>query len=193
MKRLNTSPQLLPIISTPTGAPVMDENTRFPLTKGLAINLQPEPFTVDDKAQNTKDDSEYRVLRSKKMDEGKRYNRSSTYTNAAVLLLSWDEACDDLAVKEEVAKLQNTLRGRFYFHTQISNLDTKNEKRLQVQVNLIVANFIATYDGPNTLLIVYYAGHGRPGLVLLRHIRTMRIACNAQGGSCQRGWPVSSP
>ncbi|KAM0799442.1 hypothetical protein BDR22DRAFT_855393 [Usnea florida] len=141
----------------------MDDNNRAPLTKGPAIHIPSEPSTVDYKAQDTKDDSEYQVLWSKKMDEGKKYNRSSTYTNAAVLLLSWDEACDDLAVKEEVSKLQNTLRGRFNFHTQISNLDTKNEKRLQVQVNLIVANFIATYDGPNTLLIVYYAGHGRPG------------------------------
>ena len=141
----------------------MDDNTRSPLTKGPAINLPPEPSTVDYKAQDTKDDSEYQVLWSKKMDEGKKYNRSSTYTNVAVLLLSWDETCDDLAVKEEVSKLRNTLEGRFSFHTEMSYLDTKNEKRLQVQVNLIVANFIGAHDGPNTLLIVYYAGHGRPG------------------------------
>ena len=141
----------------------MVDNTRSPLAKGPVINLPPEPSTVDYKAQDTKDDSEYQVLWSKKMDEGKKYNRSSTYTNVAVLLLCWEETCDDLAVKEEVSKLRNTLEGRFCFHTQNSYLDTKNEKRLQVQVNSLVASFICAHDGPNTLLIVYYAGHGRPG------------------------------
>ena len=30
-------------------------------------------------------------------------------------------------------------------------------------------------------------------LVLRRHIRTIQITCNAQGGSCKRVWPVSLP
>ncbi|KAF6226904.1 hypothetical protein HO133_008345 [Letharia lupina] len=44
-----------------------------------------------------------------------------------------------------------------------SEYQTYIERKPQVQVNTIVAAFIGAHDGPTTLLIVYYAGHGKPG------------------------------
>lgn len=38
----------------------------------------------------------------------------------------------------------------------------RKDKLVQVQVNKALANFVEEEDGPNTLLIVYYAGHGVP-------------------------------
>lgn len=138
----------------------MDENNKSPLTESPTIN---EPSNANFEIQDEKDDySEYQVLWSKTMDKGQ-YKSSSTYTNVEVLLLCWAESSDDLAVKEEVSKLKSTFETSFNYNTQISYLDAKIERKLQVQVNTIVAAFIGAHDGPTTLLIVYYAGHGKPG------------------------------
>lgn len=43
---------------------------------------------------------------------------------------------------------------------------TKDPRRsAQAQVNRYLADFVDDYDDANTLLIIYYAGHGRPGNV----------------------------
>lgn len=112
--------------------------------------------------QFEKDDLEYQNLWSNVMDEGK-YIKASAYTNVEVLFLCWEENCDDMAVRDEVSQLRATLEVCFNYHTQVSYLDTSIRKSLQVQVNSIVANFIAVYDSPSTLLLLYYAGHARPG------------------------------
>ena len=90
-------------------------------------------------------------------------SRFTTYTDVDVLLLCWAEWCDDLSTMEEVSRLRATFEERFNFHAQIKYLDTAHQNKLQVQVNTIVASFIGAHDGPSTLLIVYYAGHARPG------------------------------
>ena len=141
----------------------MVDNDRSSLTNSSpTINLPPEPSTVNYEAQDEKDDSEYQVLWSKTMDKGK-YKSSSTYTNVKVLLLCWADGSDDIAVKGEVSKLKSTFETRFNYDAQISYLDTTIDRKLQVQVNTIVAAFIGAHDAPTTLLIVYYAGHGKPG------------------------------
>ena len=68
-----------------------------------------------------------------------------------------------MATNEEVKSLQSVLEKLFNFHVQVEPLDNHIEKKLQVRINSIVAQFVEKHDGPNTLLIVYYAGHGRPG------------------------------
>ena len=70
-------------------------------------------------------------------------------------------SCSDLATKEEIDDLKATFEDRFNYHAEIKYLDVT--KKLQVRVNAIVATFVEQHDSPNTLLIVYYAGHGRPG------------------------------
>lgn len=96
------------------------------------------------------------------MDHGN-YKSSSKYTNVEVLLLCWAEKSDDLIITREVSKLKKTFEDHFNYGAQVGYLDASAKQTLQVQVNGIVANFVKDYDGPNTLLIVYYAGHGKPG------------------------------
>ena len=112
--------------------------------------------------KNERDDSEYQVLWSNIMEKGN-YKNPSTYQNVKALLLCWAQNCDDLQIKGEVDRLKAVLEDRFNYHTQTEYLNKHNPQRLQVQVNTKVAAFVGAHDGPNTLLLVYYAGHGRPG------------------------------
>ena len=118
--------------------------------------------TVDYESQDAKDNSEYQVCWSKVTDKGP-YKNPSTYKKVEVLLLCWADNSDDMATKDEVNRLKTVFSQRFNYHTRTEYLDTETEQRLQVQVNAKVAAFVLAHDGPHTLLIVYYAGHGRPG------------------------------
>lgn len=109
-----------------------------------------------------KNDSALRVLWSKIMDQGP-YSNPSIYRKVEALFLCWAENSNDLATKEEVNRLRLVLENRFNYHVQVQHLDNCIENRLQVRINRIVADFVDENDGQNTLLIVYYAGHGRPG------------------------------
>ena len=140
----------------------MNDNNRLPLAERPEIRLSPELLSMNEEAQDEEDNSDYQVLWSNTMDEGK-YRSSSTYTNANVLLLCWSETYDDLCVKEEVTRLKNTFETCLNYHAEIAYLEAHASRKLQVQINKIVSSFVAAHDSPNSLLIVYYAGHGRPG------------------------------
>lgn len=107
-------------------------------------------------------DAEYQVLWNITMDQGK-YNHPSAYDKVVVLLLCWAESADDLKTTEEVNALKKVFEKRFKYHTTTEYLDNNKRPNLQVQLNSRVAAFVDANDGPNTLLIVYYAGHGKPG------------------------------
>ena len=109
-------------------------------------------------------DAEYQVQWNITMGQGK-YNHPSTYDKVVVLLLCWAQSSNDLKTTEEVNALRLVLEDRFKYHTTTEYLDNDNKQRLQVQLNSIVAAFVGANDGPNTLLIVYYAGHGKPGKI----------------------------
>lgn len=115
-------------------------------------------FELDDQ----KNDSNLRVKWSKVMDQGP-YKNPSTYRKVAALFLCWTENSNDLATEDEVNRLRSVLQEQFNYHVQVKSLDNYIEKKLQVRINRILAEFVHEHDGPNTLLIVYYAGHGRPG------------------------------
>ena len=66
-----------------------------------------------------------------------------------------------METEDEVNRLEAVLKDDFHYETQIEYLD--NREGLQLWVNFRVARFAQENDGPNNLLIVYYAGHGRPG------------------------------
>ena len=127
-----------------------------------AVNLPLDPSIGNNKSQDEKEDSDLQLLWSKVMDEGD-YTNSSTYTKVEVLLLCWAESCDDLTTRNEVEDLKATFENDFNYHATIEYLDITFEQRIQVRLNAKVAAFVGAHDGPNTLLIVYYAGHGRPG------------------------------
>ena len=140
----------------------MNDNGRPLPAERPKINLPQELTTVDYEDPDEKDASEYQVLWSKTMEKGP-YRTSSSYKNVNVLLLRWAEGCDDLEVEGEVSKLKSTFENFFNYHAEIKHLDAKSGRSYQVQVNTIVQAFIGAYDHPDALLIVYYAGHGKPG------------------------------
>ena len=127
-----------------------------------AVNFPLDSSIANNESQDEKEDFDLQLLWSRVMDEGD-YTNSSTYTKVEVLLLCWAESCDDLTTKKEVEDLKATFETDFNYHATIEYLDIMFEQRLQIRVNAKVAAFVDDHDGPNTLLIVYYAGHGRPG------------------------------
>ena len=140
----------------------MDEHITSPHAMKPAIKLPQDPSTVDYQSEDEREDSDLQLLWSRVMDEGN-YKTSSTYTKVEVLLLCWKEGCNDMATQDEIDRLKATFEKRFNYHVGIAYLDTTSEQKLQIRVNRIVADFVDEHDEPNTLLIVYYAGHGRPG------------------------------
>jgi hypothetical protein len=48
------------------------------------------------------------------------------------------------------------------FEVRREKLHTRNEKKPQDQVHVALSNFKLEYNQPNTLMIIYYAGHGYP-------------------------------
>ena len=120
------------------------------------------PLAVDDESSDEINASKHQVLWSNIMDKG-HYMKSPGYSNVAVLLLCWEQTSGDFSTEEEVKKLEAVFVDKFGYKTVVQKLNAYNQGRLQVQVNAKVANFVEAYDGPNALLIVYYAGHGKPG------------------------------
>lgn len=107
--------------------------------------------------------SDYSVAWNKAMRKGT-YRDSPQYKNVFALMISWESKHDDLHVKQEVDTLSAVLRDTFGYEVIPALLEC-NGKRAQAQVNHLVAQFMYQHDGPNNLLIVYFAGHGTPGSV----------------------------
>ena len=150
---LTPSPEVTPI-STPVGTP-------------LVTPVTTENHHHDDSIVHYEDEleqlnSSYQVRWSKVMEEGQ-YKASSKYEAVSVLLLSWDEDFDDMDVKGEVDKLARVFRETFQYDVHNARLKADTQMTAQVQINLIVAQFVADEDRPKKMLIVYYAGHGTPG------------------------------
>ncbi|KAF2789869.1 hypothetical protein K505DRAFT_252417 [Melanomma pulvis-pyrius CBS 109.77] len=80
------------------------------------------------------------------------------YEKVAVLLVKWDDALDELKTREEAEELQAMFRDRFYYDTELVHLNVSSKP--QLQLNRYLNDFVENYDGPTSLLIVYYTGHG---------------------------------
>lgn len=87
-------------------------------------------------------------------------NTLPLYEKVAVLLISWD--CDDLDTDDEVKQLSDVFNVVFNYKVSSVYLSTRVKNLPQVQLFKHIADFVALEDGPATLLIVYYAGHGTP-------------------------------
>ncbi|KAL8740280.1 MAG: hypothetical protein Q9190_006998 [Brigantiaea leucoxantha] len=89
-------------------------------------------------------------------------NATWLYEKVAVLIISWGTMCSDLNTQEEIDKLEELFKTTFNY--EVKKVQLLNGKQLaQVQINKHIADFLFDEDGDNTLLIVYYAGHGTPG------------------------------
>lgn len=93
-------------------------------------------------------------------NQGK-YSKPSAYSKVEVLLLSWLEP--DIETQDEVQRLKAVFEDGFGYHATLEYLDANSQGSLQVDLNVTVASFVKAHNGVNTLLVVYYAGHGKPG------------------------------
>lgn len=81
--------------------------------------------------------------------------RSSRYERAHVLLLCWEN--DNLGVHREVGHLQHVFSNLYRFDVQTFKIPPKTAGKA---TTTRILTFLET-DGPETLFIVYYAGHAR--------------------------------
>jgi hypothetical protein len=84
------------------------------------------------------------------------------HRSCSVLLISWDEQLDDLHTREEVDALEAVFKNIFRYTVEKKQL-VAGKQSPQIQVQKILVDFVYEFDDENTLLIVYYAGHGVPG------------------------------
>lgn len=63
---------------------------------------------------------------------------------------------------KKIKQLSNVFEEEFHYKVSSIQLSTTARELPQVQVNFYIAEFVHREDGPATLLIVYYAGHGVP-------------------------------
>ncbi|MCJ1392223.1 hypothetical protein MMC18_005090 [Xylographa bjoerkii] len=155
MEVVTSSQQTSPSIEKYASSTPLDE-TQTNLLGGTSKDLT----IVDYEDPYVKRNSELQVAFTEVMEDTNR--ETSSYENVAALLLSWTE--DDLGVKAEVDTLEDVFRNVFHYEVHNKCLTTNTRTKPQIQVNQLVANFVADKEGPKTLLIVYYAGHGLPGL-----------------------------
>ena len=131
------------------------------LSTDVCPEYSPEEQSVAcyDSAQEKKA-TDRQVLWTNIMSEG-RYQNPSRYDKVEVLLLCWQVS--DIDTTKEVEDLREVFEEYFGYHARTEYLDAKWNENLQVNLNRVVANFVGDYNDPNTLLIVYYGGHGVPG------------------------------
>ncbi|CAG7566476.1 unnamed protein product [Fusarium equiseti] len=79
----------------------------------------------------------------------------SRYSDVQVLLIQWDE--DELQVELELDELEKVFRKQYGFATQTFLIPTANSHR---KLNQKVLSFVDQNEDEDTLLIVYYGGHG---------------------------------
>ena len=115
-------------------------------------------YEDDDEKRN----SNMQMVWSNVMQRGK-YTSSTEYRKVHVLMLSWDHQFDDLKVEEEMNDLTAVFKETFNYDVTRERLEKRPDKKTQTQVNSLVAGWVDKHDGPKTLLIVYFAGHGRQG------------------------------
>ncbi|KAF2657863.1 hypothetical protein K491DRAFT_714156 [Lophiostoma macrostomum CBS 122681] len=89
-------------------------------------------------------------------DENMR-NKPVKHDKGFVLLLSWTDELDDLKVKPEVDRLQDMFQSGYGFEVKQRQLEERNA---QHQLSHFLAEFMWKHDELDTLLIIYYAGHG---------------------------------
>lgn len=99
------------------------------------------------------------------------------YLKVAVLIIRWDETIDDFKghTKEvstalpipphisadpslQIKRLQKIFEDKFNYHCTIFSIS--GSKKPQVDLNWAIMNHVREHDGPNTLLIFFYTGHG---------------------------------
>ena len=87
------------------------------------------------------------------------------HTKVAVLLMDWEKEAEDyLDTKAEIDQLAEVFETKYNYRVWKRSLHTKQGRKPQLQLNEHLASFCNAENGPNALLIIYYAGHGMKNL-----------------------------
>ena len=121
-----------------------------------------DPSMTDFQSKDVIRELEHQILWNRVINDKEhiRSRRLNPYKEVEVLLLCWDESCSDMNTEVEVEGLKAVFETRFGYNTTVEHLNTWDKKNLQMHINSKVAIFVGARDDPDTLLIVYYAGHG---------------------------------
>ncbi|KAL9105915.1 MAG: hypothetical protein Q9227_008974 [Pyrenula ochraceoflavens] len=95
-------------------------------------------------------------------DEMKDVNAYVHHKHVVALLLYWEnkEGWTDMETEAEVDQLANVLENVYKFQVK-KQIFRETKSRMQSQMNRYLSEFIDEFDKPeDTLLIIYYAGHG---------------------------------
>ncbi|KAL0258253.1 hypothetical protein SLS55_007426 [Diplodia seriata] len=127
---------------------------RSPLTDGVPVS---SPLSLRQESRTKEQASELQL----RWNEGiaKYIGFSDGYDHVAVLIVKWHGDLDTLKCQEEVEELEDVFRNDFNYTTRTIELHTKSSP--QLQLNKEMAQFVYDFDGPRTLLIVYYTGHSK--------------------------------
>ncbi|KAJ4300761.1 hypothetical protein N0V90_002849 [Kalmusia sp. IMI 367209] len=89
---------------------------------------------------------------------GRNMDLPDGYSKVAVLIVKWADELDELKTRAEAEELDAVFRERFHFVTETVELNVATKP--QHQMHRHMSAFVEKYDGPHSLLIVYYTGHG---------------------------------
>jgi hypothetical protein len=132
--------------------------------------------------ENREEKVDYQTLRAQFEDTIRNHHFQRRYSKVSVLLLFWEreDSCD-MQTLSEVSMLrpgsaladfwkvqhlsllfEETLN--FRVHERSLNFDPNNKTRLQESIQKPLLDFAYEEDVTGSLLIIYYAGHGSPGV-----------------------------
>lgn len=128
-------------------------------SEGMITNNSPTEAAIpmelrEDIAKN----SRFQVIFAKAIDQNPS-RITSSHENAAVLLLSWEKEPDGMDVQKEVDELEEVFKTNFNYIVVKRTLRPEGMRQTSLQVVVLgeVADFLRAHDGPDNLLIVYYA------------------------------------
>lgn len=78
------------------------------------------------------------------------------YDQAHVLFLSWED--DLLGVSREISELDSVFQQHYHYSTEEWHIPSNRAHNSLIRK---MSDFIDAHDDRKTLLIIYYAGHGR--------------------------------
>ncbi|CAN9166386.1 unnamed protein product [Alternaria sp. RS040] len=143
-------------------APLSRRNVRNPLSPTSSVNNSsslPSPLSLNPGEIRYPQDDQHEAKLQQCWDKSiaKHLDLPDGYRNVHVLVIKWQDAIDQLDVRQEVDDLANVFRKIFNY--EVTELQLK-EKNPQVQLEAEILRWVYEHDDPNNLLIVYYAGHG---------------------------------
>ncbi|KAH6838690.1 hypothetical protein AA0119_g11571 [Alternaria tenuissima] len=143
-------------------APLSRCNVRNPLSPRSSVNdtsSLPSPLSLNPGEIRYPQDDQHEAKLQQCWDKSiaKHLDLPDGYRNVHVLVVKWQDAIDQLDVRQEVDDLTNVFKKVFNYDVTELQLEEKNP---QVQLEAEIYRWVYEHDDPNNLLVVYYAGHG---------------------------------